>query len=160
LQKYVAFMKAQITELLTNYGPIAAIWLDGIAVPLSRKERLGEWHLPELFGLIRSLQPQVLVSYKQGLIGTEDFLAPERKFSQKADRPLEICDTLQPHGWGYIKADDGQHKAPEQVMTMLEKARGFPANLLLNTGPLPDGSIHPEDLATLRAVGARLKAQR
>ena len=35
LQKYVAFVKAQVTELLTNYGPIAAIWLDGIATPLS-----------------------------------------------------------------------------------------------------------------------------
>jgi alpha-L-fucosidase len=159
LNKYVDFMKAQITELLTNYGPIAAIWLDGIAVPLSRKERLAEWRLPELYAHIRSLQPQVLISYKQGLTGLEDFLAPERKYDQKPDRPLELCDTLQPRGWGYIKADDGQHKTPDQVMAMLAKAASLPANLLLNTGPLPDGTIHPEDVQTLRAVGARLKAE-
>lgn len=159
LQKYLDFMTAQITELLSQYGPIAAIWLDGIAVPRSRLERLAEWRLPELYAHIRRLQPQVLVSYKQGLIGTEDFLAPERTFSQKADRPLELCDTLQPQGWGYMKADDGHHKTPDQVLTMLGKAAGLPANLLLNTGPLPDGAIHPEDVATLSEVGRRLRAQ-
>jgi alpha-L-fucosidase len=159
LNKYLDFMRAQITELLTNYGPIAAIWLDGIATPLSHKERLGEWHLPELYAHIRSLQPQVLLSYKQGAIGTEDFLAPERKFDQKPDKPLELCDTLQPHGWGYIKADDGKHKRPDQVLAMLSKARSFPANLLLNTGPLPDGSIHSEDAQTLREVGRRIREQ-
>jgi alpha-L-fucosidase len=156
LNKYLDFMRAQITELLTNYGPVAAIWLDGIATPLSRKNRLAEWRMEELYAHIRSLQPQVLVSYKQGLIGTEDFLAPERKFDQKPDKPLELCDTLQPHGWGYIKADDGKHKTPDQVMGMLAKARGFPANLLLNTGPLPDGSIHGDDATTLREVGRRI----
>ena len=42
-------------------------------------------------------------------------------------------------------------------MQMLAKAQGMPANLLLNTGPLPDGSIHPEDVKTLKEVGRRLK---
>lgn len=159
LQKYLDFMTAQITELLTQYGPIAAIWLDGIAVPRSRPERLAEWRLPELYAQIHSLQPQVLVSYKQGIIGTEDFLAPERTFSEKTNRPLELCDTLQPQGWGYLKADDGHHKTPDQVMTMLGKGAGLPANLLLNTGPLPDGSVHPEDVATLSEVGRRLRSK-
>jgi alpha-L-fucosidase len=101
----------------------------------------------------------VLVSYKQGIIGTEDFLAPERTFSEKTNRPLELCDTLQPQGWGYLKADDGHHKTPDQVMTMLGKGAGLPANLLLNTGPLPDGSVHPEDVATLSEVGRRLRSK-
>ncbi|MHC4195204.1 MAG: alpha-L-fucosidase, partial [Planctomycetota bacterium] len=68
----------------------------------------------------------------------------------------EICDTLQPKGWGYIKADDGKHKTPDQVMGMLKKAADIGANLLLNTGPLPDGTVHPEDVATLREVGKRI----
>lgn len=159
LQKYLDFMTAQITELLTQYGPIAAIWLDGIAVPRSRLERLAEWRLPERYARIRQLQPQVLASYKQGLIGAEYFLAPERNFADKTDRPLEICDTLQPRGWGYHKADDGHYKTPDQVMIMLGKAAGKNANLLLNMGSLPDGSIHPEDLATLREVGRRMRSQ-
>jgi alpha-L-fucosidase len=157
LQKYIAFMKAQITELLTNYGPIAAIWLDGIATPLSHKDRVAEFHCQELYDYIHQMQPQVLVSYKQGLLGTEDFMAPERNWQGTPSKPLELCDTLQPKGWGYIKDDDGKHKTADQVIGMLAKAAALPANLLLNTGPLPDGKIHPEDVQTLREVGRRIK---
>ncbi len=72
-------MKNQITELLTNYGPVAGIWLDGIGVLRSHTDRLEELRIQELYDHIHSLQPQTLVSYKQGLLGTEDFKAPERK---------------------------------------------------------------------------------
>ncbi|HKK18118.1 MAG TPA: alpha-L-fucosidase, partial [Opitutales bacterium] len=48
-------------------------------------------------------------------------------------------------------------KSPDQVMEMLANARKQNANLLLNTGPLPDGSIHPEDVNTLKEVGRRLR---
>ena len=157
MEIYVEFMKNQITELLTNYGPVAGIWLDGHGVPASRKKKMDEWKLPELYEHIRVLQPQTLISYKQGLTGTEDFKAPERNFKGKTDVPLELCDTLQPHGWGYTKKDDGKHKTADQVMKMLEKAKKLNANLLLNTGPLPDGAIHPEDIATLKEVGKRLR---
>ncbi len=43
-------------------------------------------------------------------------------------------------------------------MKTLEYCQSIEGNLLLNTGPLPDGSIHGEDVATLREVGRRLKA--
>lgn len=159
LEKYLDFMKDQITELLTNYGPIAAIWLDGIAVPLNPigKNNKEMFKCQELYDHIHSLQPQVLVSYKQGLLGTEDFLAPERRWNKKTDKPLEICDTLQPRQWFYNKAFDGKHKSPDAVMAMLANAKEIGANLLLNTGPLPDGSIHPQDVRTLKEVGRRLR---
>ncbi|TWT80728.1 Alpha-L-fucosidase [Planctomycetes bacterium CA13] len=157
LQVYVEFMKNQVTELLTNYGPVGAIWLDGFSTPASRPDKLAQFKCQELYDHIHSLQPQVLVSYKQGLIGSEDFKAPERNWKGKSEVPLEICDTLQPHGWGYTKADDGKHKTADQVMGMLRKAQGIDANLLLNTGPLPDGSIHPDDVKTLKEVGRRLR---
>jgi alpha-L-fucosidase len=113
----------------------------------------------ELYDHIHSLQPQVLVSYKQGLLGTEDFLAPERNWKKESTKPLEICDTLQPRQWFYNKSLDGKHKSPDAVMDMLAKAQRIGANLLLNTGPLPDGAIHPEDVNTLREVGRRLRNQ-
>lgn len=158
LEQYVQFMWNQITELLTNYGPIGGIWLDGIATPRSRPDKIHLFRCQELYDHIHAQQPQVLVSYKQGLLGTEDFRAPERHWKGESEVPLEICDTLQPRGWGYIQADDGKHKTPDEVMAMLERARSIPANLLLNTGPLPDGSIQSEDVTTLREVGRRLKA--
>ena len=77
LQIYLDFMQAQITELLTNYGPVAAIWLDGIAVPNNGDRP--KFKCQELYDYIHSVQPQVLVSYKQGLLGTEDFQAPEHQ---------------------------------------------------------------------------------
>lgn len=156
LQQYLDFMTAQIKELLTNYGQVAAIWLDGRAVPKSRPDKLHLFKLQELYDHIHNMQPQVLLSYKQGFLGTEDFLAPEREWKDTVTKPLEICDTLQPKGWGYIKDDDGKHKTPDEVMEMLKKAADIGANLLLNTGPLPDGTIHPEDVATLREVGRRI----
>ncbi|MEI8042940.1 MAG: alpha-L-fucosidase [Verrucomicrobiota bacterium] len=159
LAKYVDFVAAQVAELLTNYGPIAAIWLDGIGVPLSRRNRVAAWHCQELYDLIHRLQPQVLISYKQGLLGTEDFMAPERHWRSKTEKPLEICDTLQPKGWGYKKAEDGNHKSPDDVIQMLGKAAAISANLLLNTGPLADGSIQPEDVSTLKQVGKRIREQ-
>ena len=157
LQIYVEFMKNQITELLTNYGPIGAIWLDGFSTPNSRKDKIHLFRIQELYDHIHSLQPQVLVSYKQGLLGTEDFKAPERKFKGTSKVPLELCDTLQPHAWGHHRQDDQNHKTADQVMDMLKKAKGLGANLLLNTGPLPDGSIHPADVKTLQEVGRRLR---
>jgi hypothetical protein len=78
-----------------NTGTPSSIpaWLDGIATPLQRKNRNGkvvssppnrpentpEFRCQALYDQIHSLQPQVLVSYKQGLLGTEDFFAPEHK---------------------------------------------------------------------------------
>jgi len=156
LDIYLDFMKNQITELLTNYGPIGGIWLDGIGTPLSKPEKTHLFKVQELYDYIHSLQPQVLVSYKQGLLGTEDFKAPERHFKGTSEVPLEICNTLQPYSWGYDKNDSAGHKTPDEVMEMLAHAKSMNANLLLNTGPLPDGSIHKDDLATLRKVGKRI----
>jgi alpha-L-fucosidase len=152
IMEYVEFMNAQVTELLTNYGSVAAIWLDGIGSAEILKK-----HTQQLYDLVHSLQPQVLVSYKQGFLGTEDFMAPERHFKGKPSKPLELCDTLQLYSWGYDRRDDGQHKDADDVMEMLENAWAMPANLLLNTGPLPDGSIYPDDVETLRTVGKRLR---
>ena len=168
LQKYLDFMSAQITELLTQYGPVASIWLDGIAVPLSGDTEA--FHCQELYDHIHGLQPQVLVSYKQGLTGTEDYFAPEHSIpgtdkdpkqtghiGRNANKLIEVCTTMCPGSWGYNKAKAGQHLNEQQVWQKLCDACANDYNLLLNTGPLPDGSLDQEDTAVLRAVGARIR---
>lgn len=156
LQNYLDFMTAQITELLTNYGPIAAIWLDGIAVPLSGDR--GKFKCQELYDHIHRLQPQVLVSYKQGLLGTEDFFAPERKaVDNPSGKPMEICSTLQEKSWGYNTQE--RHITTDEAWAKLAEAAAARANLLLNTGPQPDGSIPPEHVRVLRALGQRIRAE-
>lgn len=170
LNRYLDFMAAQIEELLTNYGPVAAIWLDGIGVPLSGDS--DRFQCQDLYDMIHSLQPQVLVSYKQGLLGTEDFFAPEhhipkagesdRHVGQLADttgKLLEVCTTMAPGSWGYKADTTGSHLSEDQVWEKLREAGKAGANLLLNTGPLPDGSIDREDAKVLVAVGKRLRAE-
>jgi alpha-L-fucosidase len=64
-----------LRELLTQYGPIAGIWFDGISGFNKNPELYSR--LPGLFSHIRALQPQCLISFKEGAIGQEDFTSPE-----------------------------------------------------------------------------------
>jgi alpha-L-fucosidase len=175
--RYIEFVHAQLKELLTNYGPLAGIWFDPIMTFYARPDL---FPIRETYALIRKLQPQTLLCFKQGATGTEDFAAPERTGASLADRVRkqfdeerakvaaaaweankvkhnEICDTLQPHQWGYTKNDDGAHLDANEVLRRLGYAFHQNCNLLMNTGPLPDGSIHPVDVQTLREVGRRIK---
>lgn len=157
LNIYLEYMTNQVDELLTMFPNVGAIWLDGIGVPKSGD--FSVFKAQELYDKIHAKQPHMLVSYKQGLLGTEDFLAPERKFTSDGTigKPLEICDHLQRNKWGYASSQDGNHKTKEEVIKMLKRASEYPANLLLNTGPLPSGEMHPEDVAVLRQVGKEIR---
>ena len=168
---YIKFVHNQLRELLTQYGPVAGIWFDPITGYYMRSDL---FPIDETYSLIRSLQPQCLISFKQGANGDEDFAAPERKpeslesrFGQEIAaiagnaweknrvKQIEICDTLLPGSWGYHKEQVSDHRTPDDVMKMLEDAGKAGANLLLNTGPLGDGSIDPVDEKVLREVGRR-----
>lgn len=164
--QYNNFVNAQLEEILNRYHP-AVIWLDPI---------MGYYSRPELFPIeltyeiIRNSDPGVLICFKQGANGDEDFVAPEREprahqhggsvgeaaWEKNEGKKIEICDTLQPRVWGYDERDKGKHRTADDVMAMLEHCDKYSANLLLNTGPLPDGSINPVDQQTLLDVGKRL----
>ena len=109
----------------------------------------------EAVGPAHRLQPQVLVSYKQGLLGSEDFFAPEHKaIAVAGDRPMEVCSTLQEGSWGYNRQK--RHLSTDEAWAKLAAARATNANLLLNTGPMPDGSIPPQHTSVLREIGDRI----
>ena len=166
IERYVEYCNAQVKELLTQYGPVTNMWFDGVGTTVA-----GPWqkelHIPEMYALIRRLQPQCLISYKTGVTGTEDFLAPEyhwlekrgpefRESVRKSGKPIELCVAIA--GWSYRKANDGKHRGADSVMENVAYAAGYDANLLLDIAPRPDGSIDPQDVATLREVGRRLRA--
>jgi alpha-L-fucosidase len=157
LNKYLDYASDQVAELLTNYGPIAGIWLDGIAVPLSGDRRT--FRCQELYDRIHALQPHALVSYKHGVTGTEDFKAPERSQLRHIEAgdpsvPVELCEPLNA-GWGHVKGKP--HRDADWVWKRLAFTRAKGMNYLLNIGPLGDGSVHPQDVATLKEVGRRLR---
>lgn len=170
--KYIEYANSQIRELLTQYGPVAGMWFDPI---------MPYYHRPDLFpvretySLVRSLQPQCLVSFKQGATGDEDFASCERQprsledrlsgraaqvarmaWCRNRDKHNEICDTLQPQAWGY-RADGMAHRTEGEVREMLDRANSHNCNLLLNTGPLPSGAIDEGDAELLRSIGSRLR---
>lgn len=165
---YIDFVHNQLKEILTQYPNIAGIWFDPI---------MGYYNRPDLFpidstyALIRELSPHALISFKQGANGNEDFMAPERKgkakvgqqfdvakraYEKNKNKPQEICNTLQPHAWGYNKKHDGNHKTANDIMIMLEDAKSIDANLLLNVGPKGDGSFPEEDIKALKEAGKLL----
>lgn len=162
---YQQFMDAQLTELLTNYGPVGAIWFDGVWDKDSepREAQPGIWGLRHQYDLIHSLQPACLVGNNHHLLPFEgeDIQIFERDIpglndyglsGQEISRlPLETCQTMN-RSWGY-NIKDNQYKSTRELVQYLVRTAGKGANLLLNIGPKPDGSIPEEAVERLAAIG-------
>lgn len=165
---YLGFVDAQLTELLMNYGPIGAIWFDGVwdKKALFNEQRPEDiWNLYGQYALIHRLQPACLIADNHHLpyISGEDFQIVERDLPGKAKQefnhdqtfsdelPLERCETTN-RSWGY-KFSDTQFKSGAELVRMLAETASIGANLLLNVGPRPDGTIPERSLEGLRAVG-------
>jgi alpha-L-fucosidase len=69
--------------------------------------------------------------------------------------PLETCETMN-GSWGF-NIKDTQFKSTKELVHMLVRAAGLNSNLLLNTGPMPNGKIQPENVATLKEMGKWMK---
>jgi alpha-L-fucosidase len=160
--KYLDYMDAQLTELLTNYGPIRGIWFDGWW-----DKPQADWRLEKTYALIHSLQPTALIgsNHHQKPFPGEDFQMFEKdlpghstqefnKESEIGSLPLETCDTIN-NSWGYNK-NDHNFKSATQLIHYLVRAAGYDSNFLLNVGPMPNGKIQPEFVERLKAIGAWL----
>jgi alpha-L-fucosidase len=171
---YIEFMKAQLTELLTNYGEIGGIWFDG---QWDQHEwdgkRFGklkaDFKLTEVYELIHKLQPQALIGSNHHLSPNpgEDFQMFEKDlpgkgtkdFATSADDignlPLEVCETIN-GSWGF-NLKDRKHKSEKELVQYLVKAAGYGSNLLLNVGPMPNGKIQDEHIESLKKIGKWVK---
>lgn len=160
-EAYFDFMKAQLTELLTGYGEVGAIWFDGV---WDQDRNPGfDWRLGELYALIHRLQPGCLVVNNHHLapIDGEDVQAFERDLpgenkagysGQAIGRlPLETCQTMN-GSWGY-RISDRDYKSTEALIAYLAGAAGRGANLLLNIGPQPDGALPAAARERLAGIG-------
>ena len=167
---YIDFMKAQLTELLTNYGEIGGIWFDGEWDQIKWDgKRFGtkimDFKLDEVYKLIHDLQPQALIGSNHHLAPNpgEDFQMFEKdlpgrstkSFATKAEDignlPLEVCETIN-GSWGF-NLKDRKHKSKKDLVQYLVKAAGYDSNLLLNVGPMPNGRIQKEHIKSLKEVG-------
>ena len=167
---YIDFMKAQLTELLTNYGEIGGIWFDGEWDQIKWDgKRFGtkimDFKLEEVYNLIHDLQPQALIGSNHHLAPNpgEDFQMFEKdlpgrstkSFATKSEDignlPLEVCETIN-GSWGF-NLKDRKHKSKKDLVQYLVKAAGYDSNLLLNVGPMPNGRIQKEHIKSLKEVG-------
>src|SRR4051812_7698697 len=157
--RYLDYMDAQLTELLTNYGDIAGIWFDGMW-----DKPNADWRLRRTYDLIHRLQPAALVGNNHHLppFEGEDFQMFEKDLpgqnttgfsgeSKIGSLPLETCDTIS-GAWGY-NSQDTKYKSTKQLVAYLVRAAGNNANFLLNIGPKPDGTIQPEFVTRLHEIG-------
>ena len=163
---YFSFMNNQLTELLTNYGPIRAIWFDGWWDHDQDAEPF-DWHLPEQYALIHSLQPGCLVgnNHHQVPFEGEDIQIFERDIPGQNTEglsgqdisalPLETCNTMNGM-WGY-KIMDQNYKDPATLIQYLVNTAGMGANLLLNIGPQPNGELPAVALDRLKEMGKWLR---
>ena len=158
-KRYVAYYQGQVRELCTNYGAIGGIWFDGWW-----DKPDADWDLAGTYRLIHELQPGALVGNNHHVapFPGEDFQMFEQdlpgenaagfnKAGVAAKLPLETCLTIN-QSWGY-NARDTRFKTAEQLIHALLGAAGRGANLLLNVGPRPDGTIGPEFTQRLQDVG-------
>ncbi|MGP1436600.1 MAG: alpha-L-fucosidase [Phocaeicola sp.] len=159
---YFNFMNNQLTELLTNYGPIGAIWFDGLWD--HDQDSNFNWRLDEQYALIHKLQPSCLVgnNHHRNPYSGEDFQMFERdlpgqnvtgysKGTDVSQLPLETCETMNGM-WGY-KIQDQNYKTTEQLIRYLVKAAGMNANLLMNIGPQPNGELPAVAVQRMKEVG-------
>lgn len=163
---YYRFMNAQLTELLTQYGRVDCIWFDGWwdhdhdSVPFN-------WQLEEQYALIHRLQPACLIgnNHHQTPYAGEDIQIFERDVpgentaglsGQAVSRlPLETCQTMNGM-WGY-KVRDTNYKSATTLIRLLARTASKSANLLLNIGPQPDGSLPAAALDRLRDIGVWMR---
>ena len=133
--RYIEWYKKQMQELLTNYGPIHELWFDGMGP--------GDWGSTsaEIMGLIRKLHPDAKVNDRGG-VGA-DFYTPEHYTSYfNTEHAWEACHTTTAQ-WGYNP--DVSSKRFDELMEILLYTWGADGNILLNIGPMGDGSVNPAE---------------
>lgn len=147
---------SQVRELMSNYGKIDLLWYDGGFVPRFHDcaNIARHWRARELNKMVRELQPGILINNRSGT--TEDFRTPEQHISPlPSGCRWEACVTIN-RSWGYRK-DDCDFKSPGDIIQSLIRCSRYGGNLLLNIGPMADGTVQPECVERLETIGNWLR---
>jgi alpha-L-fucosidase len=158
--RYLEYMKAELKELLTNYGEIGVLWFDG-----EWENTWNEKYGKQIYAYCRSLQPNIIINNrvgagrldmegltKEGAFGG-DFGTPEQQIPPTGLPGVdwETCMTMNDH-WGYNK-NDKNFKSSAEMIRMLADIASKGGNYLLNVGPKADGQFPRESIDRLREIG-------
>jgi alpha-L-fucosidase len=165
LDEYVPYLRSQVTELLTKYGPIGVMWFDG-----EWESTWNDTYGRPLYELCRTLQPSVIVNNRvsnsrggsMASGGNDqrvgDFSTPEQFIPPTGLKGVdwETCMTMNDN-WGWNK-NDKDWKSSEQLIRNLVDIVSKGGNYLLNIGPTADGTFPPEAVQRLKEIGRWMKA--
>jgi alpha-L-fucosidase len=145
--KFVRFVHGQVEELISNYGRIDILWLDGGQVRPPQQDI----QMDRLAAMARARQPHLIIVDRTVGGKFEDYRTPEQEVPQK---PLpyvwESCLTMGDQ-WSYKPND--RYKSTRALIHLLADIVSKGGNLLLNVGPQPDGELPPQALGRLNEIG-------
>jgi alpha-L-fucosidase len=165
-ESFKKFTYNQIEELMSDYGKMDILWLDGGWVrPFSSVDTSVEWQrtithnqdidMANIARMARSHQPGLLVVDRTVHGEFENYVTPEQQVpATYLPYPWESCMTLG-NSWSYVPND--QYKSSRKVIHLLTEIVSKNGNLLLNIGPGPDGEWDPNAYARLEDIGKWMK---
>ena len=173
-KKFVDYTHNQINELVTDYGKIDILWLDGgwvrkktdqeIKEELSEVSEGSRWtrnpqsqdiDMPRLVKEVRAKQPKLIVVDRAVPGEEQNYLTPEQQIPENGlPYPWETCMTMAT-SWSYVPNDT--YKPAEEIIKKLVDIVSKGGNYLLNIGPGPDGELDPNAYQRLKEIGSWMK---
>jgi alpha-L-fucosidase len=173
-KKFVDYTHNQINELMSEYGKVDILWLDGGWVrkktPEEVKNELSDTmddsrylrnpqsqdiDMQRLVKEARSKQPGVLVVDRAVPGPYQNYLTPEQHIPETGlPYPWETCMTMG-NSWSYVPGDI--YKPAKVIIDNLVDIVSKGGNYLLNIGPGPDGDFDPVAYDRLKEIGAWMK---
>jgi alpha-L-fucosidase len=172
-EKFVQFTHKQIMELMTDYGKIDILWLDGGWVAKQDTEEMRNFYqasyensssgflkhrivnqdirMDELARKAREKQPGLIVVDRAVPGKNQNYLTPENRVPEAAlPFPWESC-IIAGGGWSWVP--EAKYKNGREAIHMLVDIVAKGGNLLLNIAPGPDGKWHDEAYVLLKEIG-------
>ena len=162
-ENFVQFTQGQINELMSDYGPIDILWLDGGWVRTvsdeeienakrnGRKRQSQDIRMHEIAQNARAKQPGILIVDREVPGPHQNYLTPENQVPNQAlPYPWETCMTMAT-SWSYVPRD--VYKSTRDLVHLLADIVSKGGNLLLNIGPGPDGDWDPVAYQRLEGMG-------
>lgn len=150
--RFQQFVYNQMEELLTNYGSVDILWLDGGWVNPYRKQSLD---MARIAKMARSHQPGIIMVDRTIHGPYENYQTPERTIPEtQLAFPWESCITLT-NDWGWVPRP--AWKSVDKVISILVEIVAKGGNLVLGVGPTPEGLIEPEAVRRLEEIGEWLR---
>ena len=152
-QQFQQFTYRQLEEILSGYGSVDLLWLDGGWV--CKENRDQDIDLPSIAAMARRHQPGILVVDRTIHGPYENYQTPERTVPDRQLLiPWESCIPLS-DDWGWVPRP--RWKSPRQVINTLIEVVAKGGNLVLGVGPTAEGIVQPEAVERLQAIGRWLR---